>query len=77
MAKKLTLLKGERLTPLLGKVTRISIFCDICVYLAKRAGPEKIGFFQSTRNNLKLHSIEALYKSFLLLQDGRLILNID
>ena len=72
MAKKFTVLEGERLIPIFDDDMHVLIYHDI-----RRNGCIKKKQKKSCPNNLKLHVIEALYKCFLLLKDERLIPNID
>ena len=76
MAKKLTLLKGERLTSIFGEVMHLLVYRDIRPNETHRCS-KKNDFFQSCSNNLKILSIEEVYQYFLLLKDERLIPNTD
>ena len=71
MAEKETLFKRERLIPMFGKVTHILMYRDI---RPNGCHPKKKIHCQ---NNLKLHSIEVVYKCFLLLNDESLLPNTD
>ena len=76
MAKKLILLKGERLSSIFGEVMHILVYRDIRPNETHRCSNKKL-FFQSCSNNLKLLSIEEVYQYFLLLKDERLVPNTD